>query len=289
MDWLSLLFSIAYIIILFASLWTFSHLYRRRKALASSSLAPYFPPHTQRDVYFSLQALSEDQKVPDSVLRAALLERAVEDIKRIVEIRTKKPALQTLLARGVVGEKIGERLNRAEQEMEVEVKDVVAEANALSGSTGGGAAGQGMWGQSIFQSASEMYNNRGLKERLEKVRRTVEPEKRRWEEQRERSRKELLGLGEDTQEKGDVKVTRSGEAERPLTSSSNAGSVSGAGVAVGAEKTGSDSDGVMVEPPSSHGGDDPVRGDVAGTASNVQNLASGGGGGGTKKKKKGKK
>ena len=280
---------IAYISLLLTSLYTFSHLYRRRKALASSSLAPYFTPHTQRDLYFSLQALTEDHKVPDSVLRAALLERAVEDIKRIVEIRTKKPALQTLLARGVVGEKIGERLNRAEQEMEAEVKDVVAEANALSGSTGGGAAGQGTWGQTIFQSASEMYNNRGLKERLERVKRTVEPEKKKWEDQRERSRKELLGLGEDKQEKGGVVSGRGAESERPLTSSSNGGSVAGAGVVMGAEKTGSDSDGVMVEPPSSRGGGNGVAAGGADVADSVQNLGSGGGGAGGKKKKKGKK
>ena len=98
----------------------------------SLSLAPYFPPHTQRDIYLSLLHLNDPNdktatKVPDSVLRAALLERAQEDITRIIEIRTRKQALSQLLQRGIVGDEIWQRLLRAEQEMEVEVKDVVQE------------------------------------------------------------------------------------------------------------------------------------------------------------------
>ena len=99
------------------------------------SLAPYFGPHIQRDIYLSLLHLSDSDsdekaantKVPDSVLRAALLARATEDIQRIMEIRTRKPALSTLLQRGQVGEEIWQRLLRAEAEIEAEVKDVVQE------------------------------------------------------------------------------------------------------------------------------------------------------------------
>lgn len=67
------------------------------------------------------------KKVPDSVLKAALLKRAVEDIQRIVQLRQAKPALQTLLQRGSVGEELWQRFQRAEQEMEGEVRDVVEE------------------------------------------------------------------------------------------------------------------------------------------------------------------
>lgn len=67
--------------------------------------------------------------------------------------------------------------------MEVEVKDVVSEANALH-------AG---WGQSVFQSANEMVQNKMMKEKLEAVRGTVEIEKRNWEARREMSRREIEG------------------------------------------------------------------------------------------------
>lgn len=69
------------------------------------------------------------KKVPDTVLRAALLKRAVEDIQRIVQLRQGKPALQTLLQRGSVGDELWQRFQRAEQEMEEEVKDVVEEVS----------------------------------------------------------------------------------------------------------------------------------------------------------------
>jgi hypothetical protein len=62
-------------------------------------------------------------------LRAALLARAQEDISRIIEVKTRKQALGTLLQRGVVGDEIWQRLLRAEQEFEVEVKDVVQEVS----------------------------------------------------------------------------------------------------------------------------------------------------------------
>ena len=55
------------------------------------------------------------------------MRRAVEDIHRIIQIRNAKPALQTLLQRGSVGDELWQRFLRAEQEIEEEVKDVVSE------------------------------------------------------------------------------------------------------------------------------------------------------------------
>lgn len=185
MQYLSLLIPIAYLSILIGSMATFSHLYRQRQINSKLRLAPYFPPHTTRNIYLSLLHLQDDPstKVPDTVLRAALLARATEDIQRIMEVRTRKPALAALLQRGVVGDEIFQRLTRAEQELEIELKDVVSEANAL-------APG---WGQMIFQSANEMVQNKILRDRLEVVKATLPAEKERWEAQREKSRRELEG------------------------------------------------------------------------------------------------
>jgi translocation protein SEC66 len=102
-------------------------------AAASATLAPWFPPHLQRNLYLSLLHLEPEEgaekavKIPESVLRAALLKRAVEDIHRIIQIRTAKQACSTLLARGSVGDDLWQRFLRAEQEMEEELRDVVME------------------------------------------------------------------------------------------------------------------------------------------------------------------
>jgi translocation protein SEC66 len=242
---LSLLIPITYLSILIGSMATFSYLYRRRQALHKLRLAPYFGPHTTRNVYLSLLHLPESEKapkVPDSVLRAALLSRACTDVERILLIRSRKPALNTLLQRGVVGDEIYQRLIRAEQELEAELKDVVAEANALAPN----------WGQSIFQSASEMVQNRLLKEKLAERREGIEEERAQWAGTKEKARRELMG----------EEVEDSSADEKVAVS-----------VVEKAAKVGSsDDEGVMV--------DTPDNGSVDGSVS---------GGGGGKKKKKGKK
>ena len=137
--WTNLTLPVLYLTILIGSLYTFSTLYRKRQVSKAAKLESWFPQHKQRDIYLSLLHLDPSEasdsgdgekklsKVPDSVLKAALLRRALEDIQRIVQLRTAKPALQTLLQRGSVGEELWQRFLRAEKEMEEEVKDVVNE------------------------------------------------------------------------------------------------------------------------------------------------------------------
>lgn len=106
------------------------------RKVQSATLAPWFPPHLQRNIYLSLMEMSEQneeagdektQPVPAGVVRAALIRRAVEDIRRIIQIRTAKQALTTLLARGSIGDDLWQRFLRAEKEMEEELRDVVLE------------------------------------------------------------------------------------------------------------------------------------------------------------------
>lgn len=125
-DWLALTIPFAYLFILGGSLFVFSNLYRKRKAAKAASLAPWFPPHLQRNVYLTLLH-QENPKAPDSILKAALLRRATEDIHRIVQVRNAKSALQVLLQRGSVGDDLWQRFQRAEKEIEEELRDVVNE------------------------------------------------------------------------------------------------------------------------------------------------------------------
>ncbi|KAI1096253.1 Sec62/63 complex, subunit Sec66 [Rostrohypoxylon terebratum] len=201
-DWLSLALPFAYITVLGGSLYTFSTIYRKRKASQSANLEPWFPPHLQRNVYLTLLHMEPEPgqekapKIPDSVIRAALLRRAVEDIRRIIQIRTSKQALNTLLQRGSVGEDLNQRFTRAEKEIEEELRDVVAEANAL-------APG---WGQTIFQSANEIAANTMLRTKLEEIESRAEAEKEWWEKRREAIKKDFMReLDEESSTKGSVK------------------------------------------------------------------------------------
>lgn len=66
-------------------------------------------------------------RVPESVVKAALLRRAVEDIDRLIQIKSAKQACSSLLLRGSVGDDLWQRFQRAEKEMEEELRDVVTE------------------------------------------------------------------------------------------------------------------------------------------------------------------
>ena len=172
-DWASLILPFSYIGLVLGTFFVFARVYRKRKAQHSANLQPWFPPHLQRDVYLSLLHMEPEpgsekpKKVPDSLLRTALLRRAVEDINRIVKIRTAKQACQSLLERGSVGDELWQRFQRAEKEMEEELRDVVMEANALVPN----------WGQFIFQTANTIVNNEMIRKQLDATRAKADEDK----------------------------------------------------------------------------------------------------------------
>ncbi len=100
--------------------------------------------HEARDIYQTLVAA--DPPAPEEVLKAALLNRAMTDVRRIMRMRDDKQALGTLLQKGSIGDETMARFTLAEKELEAEILDVVSEANTFR---------EG-WGQLIFPSASEM-------------------------------------------------------------------------------------------------------------------------------------
>jgi translocation protein SEC66 len=184
-DWLALSIPFAYLGILIGSLAVFSSLYRKNKAAKAANLAPWFPPHLQRNIYLSLLHLEPEPgqpKIPDSVLKAALLRRATEDIHRIVQIRNAKQALQVLLQRGSVGDDLWQRFQRAEKGVEEELRDVVSEANAFAPN----------WGTTIFQSASEMAQNAHIRETLSEIQATAKSEKEWWEQRKSEIRSDFM-------------------------------------------------------------------------------------------------
>lgn len=171
------------------------------RLVESANLAPWFGPHLQRNIYLSLLHMEPEDgqekgpKIPDSVIRAALLRRAVEDIHRIIQIRTAKQSCSTLLQRGSVGDDLWQRFQRAEKEMEEELRDVVMEvrtapsrtpAPALHWLTCGpqaNALAPG-WGQTIFQSANEIAANKALRDKLDEIEAQTGRDKEWWEKRR---------------------------------------------------------------------------------------------------------
>lgn len=174
----------------------------------AANLEPWFGPHLQRNIYLSLLHMEPEKgdektpKVPDNVLKAALLRRAVEDINRLVQIRTAKQAITSLLQKGSVGDDLWQRFQRAEKEMENELRDVVMEVRqpasnknphqlaVLTSSQANGLAPN--WGQFIFQSANEIAVNTQFRKKLGEIQETAAGEKEWWEKRRATIETELI-------------------------------------------------------------------------------------------------
>lgn len=151
-------------------------------------------------MYLSLLHLGPEEsgnekapRIPESVMKAALLRRAVEDIERLIQIKTAKQACSSLLQRGSVGDDLWQRFERAEKEMEEELRDVVTEANAMVPN----------WGPTIFQSAHEISGNTKLRERLAEIEAQADAEKAWWEKRRGQISSEFMKELEQ-EEKGDA-------------------------------------------------------------------------------------
>ncbi|WVF67172.1 hypothetical protein IAT40_001918 [Kwoniella sp. CBS 6097] len=142
----SLAVPVAYITVLVTAMAIFSRVYRRRRAAEKTSFDPWFPAHPSRETYITLISAAESQEIPDSLLKSALLVRAITDVKRIWRLRDDKSALTQLHTRGLIGDDTMARFAAAEKELEAEIVDVVSEANTFR---------QG-WGQLIFATATEM-------------------------------------------------------------------------------------------------------------------------------------
>ncbi|KAK6359986.1 translocation protein S66 [Orbilia brochopaga] len=186
---------ILYIMVIVGSMATFSSLYRKRKAQAAASMEAWFPPSLSRDIYLTLLHLPDTPnppKIPDSVLRAALLRRAVDAVQKAITIQKSKGPLQLLLQRGSVGDDTWAQFLQAEQTIDAELKEIAEDAMSL------GTQNQ-QWAQFIFQSAAEIATNERLRIRLDEQKVKSQEWAEWWGKKTEKIRSEFLaseGLGE---------------------------------------------------------------------------------------------
>ena len=198
--------SIAYVALIFGSLITFSIFYRRRKAAESANLEPWFAENQARNIYLSLLHM-ENPPCPPKLLKAALLERAREDMSRIYSLRESKMAAQGLLQRGSISESTWQQLLNAETEMQAEMQDVIAEAKGLGGEE---------WAKNIVPQANEYYQKNLVLDTLAKTERLAEIEKVEWEKELEfrkayEEKQRAIALQELVENNGNV-VSVNGDA-----------------------------------------------------------------------------
>ncbi|KAK9475465.1 translocation protein sec66 [Dipodascopsis tothii] len=147
---------IAYLGILLGSLILFSSVYRKRRVQRLAALEPWFGPSDAKAIHLAVKALARDRPVPDKVVKAALIRRAAENIRRIIVLQEAKPALLELHQKGTVGDEQWTRFTLAEKLMDAEIMECAQEANALKPG----------WAQLLFGSAAEIVQNERLRARI---------------------------------------------------------------------------------------------------------------------------
>ncbi|KAI9496888.1 Sec62/63 complex, subunit Sec66 [Zychaea mexicana] len=162
----SLLLPTAYLGGCIAAMSIFSHVYRRAKN--AKAIEPWFPTNQKKEQYIAL--LNTEEETSEHHLKAALLGRAMEAVRRLLVVQQEKPALIELMRSGHIGEDIWRDFQTAEQETMVEVQEVLAEANTYAKD----------WQKTIFSTASQMLEAEKQKEANKEVQLMREREEKRW-------------------------------------------------------------------------------------------------------------
>lgn len=145
-----------------------------------AKLQPWYPENISKDIYFSLKAT--DQKVPDKLLKAALIRWAAEDIRQLVRMRECKPILTQLHQRGSVGDELWTRFTSSEKLHQMEINELAQEANDLKSN----------WAQQMIQTATEVVQNEALRKRINEFPKQQEEYRRIYEGIRKSSLEELV-------------------------------------------------------------------------------------------------
>jgi translocation protein SEC66 len=142
----------------------FKVVYERYRARSRAARKKWFPSHPEKEAY---ESLLNDDSVTEEALRKALLRRAMSDIKRIWQLQEEKDSLFKLMRSGSVPESLWANYKDADQEMQLEIYDLQAEAETFK-------AG---WSQGILKEAAQLVQKerelQALKQRIEQEERAA--------------------------------------------------------------------------------------------------------------------
>ncbi|SCU87203.1 LAME_0D09164g1_1 [Lachancea meyersii CBS 8951] len=150
-----------YVSILVISLTVFASHYRKKTVKELSELPSMFDESVARDLYFELKQMNDtgDAKVHEKVLKAALLNRGAEAIRRTLKLKESEPQVTMLYKNGCVGEEYWKRYQNEVKLVDLEFKDAIQEAERL----------QPGWPQLYVAVSKEICFNQALKRRFQAI------------------------------------------------------------------------------------------------------------------------
>ncbi|KAI5965845.1 sec66 [Candida pseudojiufengensis] len=143
----------------------FSMTYRKRRVNQFKQIEPIFKENYNSSIYQQLKSqytdpnLSKDQKPHEKVMKAALLRRAVEAIRRSMKLKENEAIFNKLYQNGLIGDDMYKQYEFQIKFQELELKEIVAETEQYKKN----------WSQTFFPLAQEICFNEALRRRINAI------------------------------------------------------------------------------------------------------------------------
>lgn len=166
---------------------TFSIIYRKRRLQSLTKVEPLFKENYTAVLYqhlkdqYTNKDLPKDQRPHEKVMKAALLRRAVEAIRRSMKLKENEPVFNKLYQNGLIGDDIFKQYQIQIKFQELELKDIVTECETYKKG----------WVQTFFPLAQEICFNEALRRRLKALDDRAETFSQLWETYADKSEKSL--------------------------------------------------------------------------------------------------
>lgn len=162
---------IIYGALLIIYLMIFASQYRKRRIKKMTELPSIFDENEARKLYFEVKQMSEEQTVHEKVIKALLLNRGAEAIRRSFKLKELEPQINMLYKSGSIGEDYWQRYQNEVKLAEVEFKETMMEAENLQ---------QG-WAQLFVALCKEICFNQALTRRYNSIFKRKEVCIKEWE------------------------------------------------------------------------------------------------------------
>ncbi|CAG62589.1 uncharacterized protein GVI51_M06083 [Nakaseomyces glabratus] len=150
-----------YVSLLVISLFIFASQYRKNKIKKISELPSIFDESDAKDLYMDLLKLqkSGDKKIHEKVLKAGLLNRCAEAIRRSLKLKEMAPQVEILYKNGSIGDDYWQRYQTEVKLVDVEFKECIQESERL----------QPGWVPTFVPLAREICLNQALSRRYNAI------------------------------------------------------------------------------------------------------------------------
>lgn len=159
---MSVLTPLVYVAVMLMAFSAFSVLYKRHRFQKLISVEPLFGRNYCLELYEVLKekhvdkSLAKESRPPEKVVKAALLRRAVEAIRRSLKLKENEQVFAKLYLEGLIGDDVFKQFEMQSKVQQLELKDIVEECQQWSKE----------WPAQFFPVVQEICYNEALRRRL---------------------------------------------------------------------------------------------------------------------------